>query len=71
MSHMLSWFSIRTYICSYIPYIKVHLQNVCGECMHLCAPIITDVILALAVDRDRIMEWYSRPTSIPSFCLLE
>jgi len=30
--------------------------NVCGECVHTHAPIITDVILALAVDRDRIME---------------
>lgn len=30
--------------------------NVYGECLHTHAPIITDVILALAVDRDRIME---------------
>lgn len=45
--------------------------NVCGECLYMHAPIITDVILALAVDRDKIIELYSRPAFIPSFFSLE
>jgi len=57
VSHMLTELVFCIHILMFIHSLyKGAFVNVCGECVHTHAPIITDVILALAVDRDRIME---------------
>lgn len=57
MSHMLPELVFYTHIHMFIHSLyKGAFVNVYGESLHTHPPIITDVILALAVDRDRIME---------------
>lgn len=57
VSHMLTELVFHTHIHMVIHSLyKGTFVNVCGECVHTYALIITDVILALAAERDRRVE---------------
>lgn len=57
MSHMLTELVFYRHIHMFIHSLyKGAFVNMCGEWARMHAPTITDVILALAADRDRIME---------------
>lgn len=58
MSHVLTELVFCTYICMFIHSLyKAAFVNVCGECTHTHTPIITDVILTLARQENKILSF--------------